>query len=78
MKGKGKDQEGTSHLERPFSLFPLEPLGLQDLDFHMKFEQTLFKSNFETNLKENIIDHIKFQSYLLESLWKDLERTAKT
>ena len=42
-KGKGNDQEGTSQLEIYFSLSQEDILSLQDLDFYIKFEQSLLK-----------------------------------
>ena len=75
---KGKDQEDIYQLERSFSLFQEEPLGLQVLDFDIKFEQSLFKSKYEIYLKEIVVDHKKSQTYLLKYLWKYLQKTAKT
>ena len=42
------------------------------------FERSLLKSKFESNLKETKINPSRLESYLLDSLWKTLQKSVKT
>ena len=44
---------------------PKELVSLSDIDFDFKFEQSLFKVKFETDLKDTVIDPV-FISFLKE------------
>jgi hypothetical protein len=46
---------------------------IDDLDFDIKFEQTLFRSKSESNLNEVLFDDKKFQSLILLSPFKLLQ-----
>jgi hypothetical protein len=59
-KRKEKTINSFSFLERNLS-FPKDGVKrIDDLDFDLKFEQTLFRSRSEYNLKEIIFDETKF------------------
>ena len=77
-KGKGKYQEGNSQLETYFYLSQEEILSLQGLDFYINFEQSILKSKSKTDLKKVMVDQNIFQSYPLDSLLEDLQKTVKT
>ena len=77
-KRKGKEHEGTSQIEISFSQTQEEFISFQDFDLETKFEQSLLRSNYESELKQVEINPNRLQSYLLDSLWKNLQNTVKT
>ena len=42
---------------------PQELVSLQDIDFNLKFEHSLFRSQFESDLYTTVLDHV-FVSFL--------------
>jgi hypothetical protein len=55
-KRKEKTIKSFSYLERNLSLPKDGVKSIDDLDFDLKFEQTLFRSKSESNLNEIIFD----------------------
>jgi hypothetical protein len=63
-KRKEKTVKSFSFLDKNLSL-PKDGLkSIDDLDFDLKFEQTLFRSRSESKLNEIIFDEKKFQSLI--------------
>ena len=63
-----KKKKQTVNLEtkvplRKANSLPKELVSLNDIDFDLKFEYSLFKTKFETDLKNTVIDPI-FLSFL--------------
>ena len=57
----GKKKKQTENLEAEISLvrvnsLPSELESLQDIDFDLKFEHSSFKSKFESDLKNVVLD----------------------
>ena len=44
----------------------------------MFFERSLLKSKYESDLKETEINPSRLESYVLDSLWKNLQNSMKT
>jgi hypothetical protein len=56
--------DSVSYLDRKLSLPKDGVKSIDDLDFDLKFEQTLFRSRSESNLNKIIFDEKKFQSLI--------------
>ena len=44
----------------------------------MKFEHLFLRTKYQTNLERESFDEWKFQSYFLDSLWKNLQAYGET
>ena len=71
-KRKRKEWEGTSQIERSFSQTQEEFLSFQDFDLETNFEQFFLRYKSKSYLKQVEINPNGLQSYLLDSLWKNL------
>jgi hypothetical protein len=63
-KIKEKIFDSGTFLDRNISLLKDGVKSVDDLDFDIKFEQTLFRPKSESNLKEVMFDEKKFQSLI--------------
>ena len=70
----GKEKVSTSHTER--SLFQEEFYSFQDLDLGVNVGKPLLRSKSDSKLKQIEINPNRFESYLLYSLWKNLQKTV--
>ena len=52
--------------------------SIQDFGWETNFERSLLKSKFESDLKETKINPSRLESYVLDSLWKNLQNSVKT
>ena len=72
----GKEKVSTSHTER--SLFQEEFYSFQDLDLGINVGKYLLRSKSESDLKQTKINPNRFESYLLDSMWHNLQNTIKS
>jgi len=58
---------------RKISIFPKDGVkSIEDLDFEIKFEQTLFRTKSESKLNEIIFDEKRFQDLIFATCIKPL------
>ena len=72
----GKEKVNTSQTER--SLLQEEFYSFKYFDFGITVENYLLRSKSESDLKETENDPNRFESYLLDSLWHNLQNTIKS
>jgi hypothetical protein len=65
------------HLDRYFS-FPKDKVTrIEDLEFDVKFEQSLFRTKYESCLNETIFDEKRFQDLILATYFKPVVIPAR-
>ena len=75
LRSRGKEQINISQFGASSSQ---EFHSIQDFGWETNFERSLLKSKYESNLKETKINPSRLESYVLDSLWKNLQNSVKT